>query len=123
MASVRRQRGSLLQNKRSLQRCFGLCPPKLGPRPHFVPSGQCANVVIHTAAHIHNQQNDRAVISQYASRSEEALVAWLESSPAEPTESDYRAQRRFAEVQRGELMVHQQDVRRALDIRRVIPHE
>ena len=58
------------------------------------------DVVIHTAAHIHDQQNDRAVIGQYESRSEEALVAWLESLPAEPTESDYQSQRRFAEIRR-----------------------
>jgi uncharacterized protein (TIGR03083 family) len=81
------------------------------------------DVVIHTAAHIHDQQNDRAVIGQYESRSEEALVAWLESLPAEPTESDYQSQRRFAEIQRGELMVHQQDVRWALGIPRMIPQE
>jgi hypothetical protein len=37
-----RQRSSLLQSRRSLQRCFGLCLPKSGPRPRFVPSGQCA---------------------------------------------------------------------------------
>ena len=76
-----------------------------------------------SARRIHNQQNDEAVISQFASRSEEVLVSWLESPPAEPTESDYRSRRRFAEIQRGELMVHQQDVRRALDIPRVIPRE
>jgi hypothetical protein len=50
-------------------------------------------------------------------------VAWLASPPAEPAEPNYLARRRFAEIQRGELMVHQQDVRRALGISRVISHE
>ena len=98
-------------------------PPKAWSTPSLCSKWSVRDVVIHTAAHIHNQQNDRAVISQYASRSEEALVAWLASPPAETTESDYRSRRRFAEVQRGELMVHQQDVRRALGIPRVIPQE
>jgi len=95
--------------------------PEAWSTPSLCSKWSVRDVVIHTAAHIHDQQNDRAVISQNASRSEEALVAWLESSPVEPTESDYRARRRFAEIQRGELMVHQQDVRRALGIPRVIP--
>ena len=56
--------------------------------PSLCSKWSVRDVVIHTAAHIHNQQNDEAVISQFASRSEEALVAWLESPPAEPTESD-----------------------------------
>ncbi|HEY1831226.1 MAG TPA: maleylpyruvate isomerase family mycothiol-dependent enzyme [Acidimicrobiales bacterium] len=98
-------------------------PPEAWSSPSLCSEWSVREVVIHTAAHIHNQQNDPAIISQYASGSEEALVTWLESSPAEPTESDYRARRRFAEIQRGELMVHQQDVRRALGIRRVIPQE
>jgi uncharacterized protein (TIGR03083 family) len=98
-------------------------PPEAWSTPSLCSKWSVRDVVIHTAAHIHDQQNDHAVISQYASRSEEALVTWLESPPAEPTESDYRARRRFAEIQRGELMVHQQDVRRALGIPRVIPQE
>jgi hypothetical protein len=98
-------------------------PPEDWSTPSLCSTWSVRDVVIHTAAHIHNQQNDHAVISQFASGSEEALVAWLESPPAEPTESDYRSRRRFAEIQRGELMVHQQDVRRALGIPRVIPQE
>lgn len=97
--------------------------PEEWSTPSLCSKWSVRDVVIHTAAHIHNQQNDEAVISQFASRSEEVLVSWLESPPAEPTESDYRSRRRFAEIQRGELMVHQQDVRRALDIPRIIPHE
>ena len=98
-------------------------PSEAWPTPSLCSKWSVRDVVIHTAAHIHNQQNDHAVISQYASRSEEALVAWLASPPAETTESDYRSRRRFAQVQRGELMVHQQDVRRALGIPRAIPRE
>ena len=94
--------------------------PEEWSTPSLCSKWSVRDVVIHTAAHIHNQQNDHAVISQFASGSEEALGAWLESPPAEPTESDYRSRRRFA---RGELMVHQQDVRRALGIPRVIPSE
>ncbi len=81
------------------------------------------DVVVHTSAHIHNEQPNGAIISQYAAGTDDALVAWLESPPAEPTETSYQARRRFADIQRGELMVHQQDVRRALGIPRVIPHE
>lgn len=92
-------------------------------QPSLCTEWSVRDVVVHTAAHLHDQQQDRAVISRYASGPEEALMEWLESAPAEPTEPGYRARRRFAEVQRGELMVHQQDVRRALGIPRVIPHE
>ena len=98
-------------------------PPEDWSTPSLCSKWSVRDVMIHTAAHIHNQQNDHAVISQFASGSEEALGAWLESPPAEPTESDYRSRRRFAEIQRGELMVHQQDVRRALGIPRLIPSE
>src|ERR1700684_1975212 len=81
-------------------------PPNSWSAPSLCSKWSVREVVIHTAAHIHDQQNDCAVISQYSIRSDEALVAWLESPPAESMESDYRARRRFAEIQRGELMVH-----------------
>jgi uncharacterized protein (TIGR03083 family) len=92
-------------------------------KPSLCSAWSVRDVVIHTAAHIHDQQQDVGVISQYASGSDEAILDWLESPPAEPEESDYQARRRFAEIQRGELMVHQQDVRRALGVSRVIPQE
>jgi uncharacterized protein (TIGR03083 family) len=81
------------------------------------------DVVVHTAAHLHDHQQDRPLISGYASGPDDALIAWLESAPAESTESIYRSRRRHAEIQRGELMVHQQDVRRALGVPRHIPME
>jgi uncharacterized protein (TIGR03083 family) len=100
-----------------------MLPSTAWSTPSLCDGWSVRDVVIHTAAHIHNQQQDRSVISQYASGSDEELVTWLASPPAEPEESGYRARRLFAEVQRGELMVHQQDVRRALGLPRVIPHE
>jgi uncharacterized protein (TIGR03083 family) len=98
-------------------------PTDAWSKPSLCSKWSVREVVIHTAAHIHEQQQDRRVISQYASGSDEAIVAWLESPPAEPVESNSQARRRFAEIQRGELMVHQQDVRRALGISRVAPQE
>jgi uncharacterized protein (TIGR03083 family) len=97
--------------------------PASWSKPSLCTEWSVRDVVVHTAAHIHNQQQDRTVISRYAASSESALVAWLEAPPAESTEPTYRACRRFAEIQRGELMIHQQDVRRALGIPRVIPRE
>jgi uncharacterized protein (TIGR03083 family) len=92
-------------------------------KPSLCEGWSVRDVVVHAAAHIHNQQQERSVIGRYASGSPDALIAWLESAPAESTESTYQARRRFAEVQRGELMIHQQDVRRAIGILRVIPQE
>jgi uncharacterized protein (TIGR03083 family) len=96
-------------------------------RPTLCNRWTVRDVVVHTAAHIHDQQQDQPVISRYAAGPEEGLVAWLESAPAEssdpPTDTSQLARRRFAEVQCGELMVHQQDVRRALGIPREIPSE
>jgi uncharacterized protein (TIGR03083 family) len=85
-------------------------PSSAWSTPSLCEGWSVRDVVIHTAAHIHNQQQDRTVISRYASGSDEALVAWLASPPAEPDDSSYRGRRLFAEIQRGELMVHQQDV-------------
>ena len=52
--------------------------PEEWSTPSLCSKWSVRDVVIHTAAHIHNQQNDEAVISQFASRSEEVLVSWLE---------------------------------------------
>ena len=41
--------------------------------------------------------------------------------PYETDDPSVTIRRRFAEIQRGELMIHQQDVRRSLGIQRVIP--
>jgi hypothetical protein len=97
--------------------------PGAWSKPSLCSEWSVRDVVIHTAAHIHDQQQDIKIISHYASGSTGAIVAWLDSPPAEPPESSYQARRRFAEIQRGEVMVHQQDVRRALGISRVIPQE
>jgi uncharacterized protein (TIGR03083 family) len=91
--------------------------------PSLCEGWSVRDVVVHTAAHIHNQQQDQSLISRFASGPKHELIAWLESAPAESTESMYQARRRFAEIQRGEVMVHQQDVRRALGITRVIPQD
>ena len=123
MASVQSTAQLLAAEQADFAAMLRILPPEAWSRPSLCSKWSVRDVVIHTAAHIHNQQNDRIVISQYASGSEEALVAWLESPPAESTDSDRRAQRRFAEIQRGELMVHQQDVRWALGMPRVIPQE
>lgn len=98
-------------------------PPDAWSRPSLCTGWSVRDVVIHTSAHIHNEQADRAVIGRFAAGTDDSLMAWMQSPPAEPAEPSYQARRRFAEIQRGELMVHQQDVRRALGIPRVIPHE
>jgi uncharacterized protein (TIGR03083 family) len=81
------------------------------------------DVVVHTAAHIHNRQADKALIRRYAEGSTMDLVDYLESAPEELPGSPRKERRLFAEVQRGELMVHQQDVRRALGAARDIPFD
>jgi len=91
--------------------------------PSLCEGWSVRDVVVHSAAHIHNQQQNQTLISRYASGPVDALIVWLESNPAESTESAYQARRRFADIQRGELMVHQQDIRRALGIPRVISQE
>jgi hypothetical protein len=53
--------------------------PEEWSTPSLCSKWSVRDVVIHTAAHIHNQQNDEAVISQFASCSEEVLVSWLET--------------------------------------------
>jgi uncharacterized protein (TIGR03083 family) len=123
MASVQSTAEFVASEQADFAAMLRTLPPDAWAAPSLCSKWSVRDVVIHTAAHIHDQQNNPAVISQYSARSDEALVAWLESPPADSAESDYRAKRRFAEIQRGELMVHQQDVRRALRIPREIPKE
>src|SRR3974390_2542793 len=73
-------------------------PTDAWSKPSLCSEWSVREVVIHTAAPTHDQQQDLRVISQYASGSDEAIVDWLESPPAEPAESDYQARRRFAEI-------------------------
>jgi uncharacterized protein (TIGR03083 family) len=80
------------------------------------------DVVVHTAAHIHNCQADKTLVRQYTECSTTDLVEYLGSAPHELVASR-RERKLFAEVQRGELMVHQQDARRALGRPRDIPFD
>jgi uncharacterized protein (TIGR03083 family) len=81
------------------------------------------DVVVHTAAHIHDCQADKTLVRRYTECSTADLVDYLGSAPSELVASSRRERRLFAEVQRGELMVHQQDARRALDRPRDIPFD
>jgi uncharacterized protein (TIGR03083 family) len=96
------------------------------PRDSWRYPSMCAgwsvrNVVVHTAAHIHGQQQDATAVGHYARCPEEELISRLESPPYEDDDPSITVRRRSAEIQRGELMIHQQDVRRALGLRRIIP--
>jgi uncharacterized protein (TIGR03083 family) len=90
-------------------------------KPSLCADWSVRNVVVHVAAHIHDQQQDTEVVGHYSRCPEEELIAWLESPPSDPDGDTLVARRRAAEIQRGEIMIHQQDVRRALGIPRVIP--
>jgi uncharacterized protein (TIGR03083 family) len=91
--------------------------------PSLCEGWSVKDVVVHTAAHIHNRQTDKALIRHYTDGPTTDLVSYFESAPHELPTSPRRERRLFAEVQRGELMVHQQDVRRALGISRDIPFD
>jgi uncharacterized protein (TIGR03083 family) len=91
--------------------------------PSLCEGWSVKDVVVHTAAHIHNAQTDKALIRHYTGGPTKDLVRYLESAPHELATSPRRERRLFAEVQRGELMIHQQDVRRALGISRNIPFD
>ncbi len=91
--------------------------------PSLCEGWSVRDVVVHTAAHIHNSQTDKALIRRFTVGPTTDLVAYLESAPHELTTSPRRERRLFAEVQRGELMVHQQDVRRSLGTSRDIPFD
>jgi uncharacterized protein (TIGR03083 family) len=90
-------------------------------RPSLCTGWSVREVVLHTAAHIHNQQRDKTIVEEYSKRSEAELIEWLESAPFESKSPSARIRRLSSEVQRGELMIHQQDVRRALEMPRTIP--
>lgn len=90
-------------------------------RPSLCTGWTVREVVLHSAAHIHNQQRDKAILEEYSKRSDAELIEWLESAPFESKAPSARLRRLSSEVQRGELMIHQQDVRRALDMPRAIP--
>jgi hypothetical protein len=79
------------------------------------------DVVVHTAAHIHGSQLDRDAVRHYSTVSTVDLIDYLASPPKEHPEQPRRFRRLEAEVQRGELMIHQQDIRRALGATRAIP--
>lgn len=92
-------------------------------RPSLCEGWTVREVVLHSAAHIHNQQRDKAVVEEHAKRTDAELIEWLESAPLESKAPSAWIRRLSSEVQRGELMIHQQDVRRALDMPRAIPTE
>jgi hypothetical protein len=96
-------------------------PPASWSRPSLCTGWTVREVVLHSAAHIHNQQRDKAILEEYSKRSDTELIEWLESAPFESKAPTARIRRLSSEVQRGELMIHQQDVRRALDMPRAIP--
>ena len=79
--------------------------------PSLCTGWSVRNVVVHVAAHIHNQQQDKTVVGHYSRCPEEELISWLGSPPYERDDPSLMIRRRSAEIQRGELMIHQQDVR------------
>jgi uncharacterized protein (TIGR03083 family) len=89
-------------------------------RPSLCAGWTVRDVVVHAAAHIHGEQKNATVIAQYTAGADEDLIAWLAAPPNESTARSLRARRFTAQIQRGELMIHQQDVRRALDLPREI---
>lgn len=95
--------------------------PEEWEHPTLCEGWTVRNVVAHVAAHIHDKQLDQAIVAQYTHCPTEELVSWLRSLPAEYEHPSWRSRRLFAEVQRGELLIHQQDVRRALGRSRAIP--
>lgn len=96
-------------------------PPDSWLQPSLCAGWSVRNVVVHVAAHIHNQQQDQIVVGHYSRCPEEELISWLGSPPYERDDPSLTIRRRSAEIQRGELMIHQQDVRRALGVQRFIP--
>ncbi len=98
-------------------------PSEAWAQPSLCKGWTVRDVVAHAAAHIHNQQRDKAILQDYSERSDAELIVWLESPPQESRARFARVRRLSGEVQRGELMIHQQDVRRALDLPRSIPAE
>ncbi len=96
-------------------------PSSSWSRPSLCTGWTVRAVVIHSAAHIHNQQRDKAVLEESSERSDAELIEWLSSAPVESKAPSGRLRRLSSEIQRGELMIHQQDVRRALDMPRAIP--
>jgi uncharacterized protein (TIGR03083 family) len=89
--------------------------------PSICAGWSIRSVVVHAAAHIHDQQQDKTAVGHYSRCPEEELISWLESPPNEVDSPSAIIRRRSAEIQRGELMIHQQDVRRSLGVRRSIP--
>jgi uncharacterized protein (TIGR03083 family) len=119
--------GTTAEFTRSEQQTFGQILRSLD-EDHWATPSLCAgwvvkDVVVHSAAHIHNCQADKSLIRQYTEGPTADLVDYLESAPHDLVTSSRRERRLFAEVQRGELMVHQQDVRRALGRPRDIPFD
>jgi uncharacterized protein (TIGR03083 family) len=98
-------------------------PAKSWDHPSLCSRWSVRDVVVHTAAHIHGAQQDKAVVEHYSDAPTDELISYLASAPEERPEQPRRDRRLVAEVQRGELMIHHQDVRRALGIARAIPSE
>jgi uncharacterized protein (TIGR03083 family) len=98
-------------------------PANSWDHPSLCSRWSVRDVVVHTAAHIHGAQQDRAVIEHFSDAPTNKLIEYLASAPEEHPDEPRRDRRLVAEVQRGELMIHHQDVRRALGIARAIPIE
>jgi uncharacterized protein (TIGR03083 family) len=129
MASVETgsQSGSIAELIRDEQAEFAdllrSIPSEAWAQPSLCEGWTVRDVVVHAAAHIHNQQRDKATLDEFSRRPNAELIAWLDSPPQESKSRFGWVRRLSGEVQRGELMIHQQDVRRALDIPRSIPVE
>jgi uncharacterized protein (TIGR03083 family) len=89
-------------------------PAKAWDHPSLCARWSVRDVVVHTAAHIHGAQQDRAVVEHYSNVPTDELIEYLASRPEERPDQPLRDRRLLAEVQRGELMIHHQDVRRAI---------
>lgn len=98
-------------------------PPAAWGEPSLCAGWTVRQVVVHVAAHVHDQQRDVTVLDHFSRCPEQELIAYLESPPHESDDATLTVRRRSAEIQRGELMIHQQDVRRTLGMARSIPSD
>jgi uncharacterized protein (TIGR03083 family) len=85
-------------------------------RPSWCAGWTVADVIVHTAAHLHGGQRDKRRLAAARRQPRDVTIAWLASDasvPSVPLRGVRRVDRR---VQLGELVIHRHDITGALEL-------
>jgi uncharacterized protein (TIGR03083 family) len=84
--------------------------------PSWCDGWTVADVIVHTAAHLHGQQRNRRLLEAARKQTHDKTIEWLASDPTTPRVPVRSFRRVDKLVQLGEILVHRHDISGALDL-------